>query len=243
MAEIKQLQEEKAEFKSSLERSNSKLKEVEKELNHLKQKTEVEITRLEKRNQDYQDLLAQNPNTRPVMIEKSMERVTESFTMLETIFGVDQKNFEKINELETELEEAQNLLETTKIDLQSQINLLKEQLLNTKEIVALELSFKFEDEKQTLKESFQEISSKFDKEIEHLKIVIAEKEIDQSRFTELNKTLNEQKDISKEIDAIRESTKSQIQLKEDELDDLRGAIGHFQKALEESRMREMNAKS
>jgi hypothetical protein len=49
----------------------------------------VEITRLEKRNQDYQDLLAQNPNTRPVMIEKSMERVTESFTMLETIFGVD----------------------------------------------------------------------------------------------------------------------------------------------------------
>jgi hypothetical protein len=38
--------------------------------------------------------------------------------------------------------------------------------------------------------------------------VIAEKEIDQSRFTELNKTLNEQKDISKEIDAIRESTKS-----------------------------------
>jgi hypothetical protein len=39
--------------------------------------------------------------------------------------------------------------------------------------------------------------------------------------------LNERLDIGKEIEDIRDSMDSQIKLKDDELEELRSAIGHF----------------
>lgn len=176
------------------------------------------------------------------MIEKALDTVKICFTDLESVFGEDQGKEDAINDLENQLEAAKIELKLTKTDLENQIGQLKEQLLNTKEIVALELEFKFEDEKKSLLDNFKKAENQFDEEIKHLKTVLAEREIDESRFTELNKTINDRMEVSKEIEDIRESMKSQIQLKEDELDDLRGAIGHFQKALEDSRMREMEAK-
>ena len=113
----------------------------------LKEKSEAQITSLEQRNQDIQDLLASNPKTRPIMIEKTLETVKSSFGELEHIFKEDQEKADKINDLENQLEEAQNELKLTKNDLQNQIKQLKESLENSKDIAALELKFEFEEEK------------------------------------------------------------------------------------------------
>lgn len=226
----------------NLQEVTQKLEQLTIECNSQKEKFDSQVNFLEKRNQDIQDLLASNPATRPIMIEKSLENVKECFDTIGDLFKVDQDQFEQISELEDQLLDAQQALLKTKLEFEAQIKDLKEQLENSRDLVQLEYSFKFEDKKKELVLSCRESEARFESEIRQLKQTIEEKQIDECRFTELNKTLNERLDIGKEIEDIRDSMDSQIKLKDDELEELRSAIGHFQKALEDSRMREMNSK-
>lgn len=210
---------------------------------NLKEKSELQIQQLEKRNQDIQDLLVSNPATRPIMIEKTLESVNESFLSLNSAFGQDQEKAEIILNLESQIEDLQTQLKDTKYELENQISDLKEQLTNVKDVVTLELQFEFDDRKKQLSEDYIQKESELDEEIKILKLQMMDKEIDQTRFTEMNKALNDKLDINKEIDEIKEATVSQLKLKDDELQELRDAIGFFQKALEESRMREMNSRN
>jgi predicted DNA-binding protein YlxM (UPF0122 family) len=72
-------------------------------------------------------------------------------------------------------------------------------------LASLELRFEFEESKKALNDGFKDTESRLEEEINLLKMQMVDKEIDQNRFTEMNKAINDRLDINKEIEDIKES--------------------------------------
>lgn len=186
-----------------------------------------------------QDLMAANPQTRPVLIEGILTQVKSTFFNLSSLFETDNSNVLRIAQLEEELEYVQQELELKQHGFDQQIQALTDQLESVRETVAMEFEFKMKEEASSLEKTYKESESKFESEIAILKGLITEREIDQTRFTEMVKCATEQGDIRTEIQDLKETLNKQLALKDTELDELRAAISGFHRALEESRMREL----
>ena len=186
-----------------------------------------------------QDIMAANPNTRPILIENIMNQVKENFSELSSLFEKDNSNCLRIAELEEELETTKIELQQKSIHLESQVLALTDQLQCARELAGIEFEFKLKEEQSRLEAQVTEISKKQESEIQILKAMIAEKEVDQTRFTEMVKSVTEQQDIRTEIEDLKETLNKQVALKDTEIDEMRAAIVGFHKALEESRMREL----
>lgn len=237
--ELEALKTERTQTQQTLELTLSQLEETQKNLQTQKNLSEERIQFLEKRNQDMQDLMAANPNTRPVLIENILTQVKSSFSLMMSQFDIDNSNVQRIAQLEEEYEALKAELALKSNSYETQIQALTDQIQSARELAILEFDFKLSEEKSNLEGVLEEQRNRHSSEVEILKAIIAEKEVDQIRFTEMVKSLTEQRDIRIEIEDLKETLNKQLALKDTEIDEMRSAIAGFHKALEESRMREL----
>jgi chromosome segregation ATPase len=240
--ELKEVKKEKDDLQESYEGLQKERNLLVQKIGDLKNDWEIEKERLLKRNQDIQDLLASNPKTRPLMIEMALEEVKSAFSEISELYKGQAENEDKVDELTTQITQLEENSQTIEHEAELKFSQLQLEHKGLKESLESEFKMKLGRE---LEESVKAISKERDDLLVQLNLSkqkLTERRIDEEKFNQMNLRLKEKDNVISEKMNINQTMKAQIKLKESEIEEMRTAIGYFQSALEESRVREMNNK-
>jgi len=176
------------------------------------------------------------------MIEMALDRVRNVFSDMSTLYSTRTDENNLIQNLTEELKNLQENSKKSKSTLEYKLQELQLSYDTLKETLDSELKFKYQREIETKVGILMKKNDDLSSQLSLSKEKLGERRIDEEKFNQMNLRLKEKDNVINEKNNINETMKAQIKLKEGEIEEMRTAIGYFQSALEESRVREMNNK-
>jgi len=197
-----------------------------------------DINRLKKSNQEIQDLMANNPKTRPQIISHSLTQTSKLFTEMTNVFTAQQT--QPVDVLNDKISNLENHIQKKEKNFMQQLEALNFYFKEEKESIRSEIELKNQSEKEEIVTNFREKMTILENRILTLEEKEGIKLIDHDKYKQVLIRLKEKEKVVRERAEMNEHLKTQLIAKEMEIKDMYKTIRNYHKAMERSSLRELS---